>query len=52
LPAPGPLRVRILSPVRAPEQVSARDLLAETRRAMLDHLGEPDLSAETPYMPE
>jgi 1-acyl-sn-glycerol-3-phosphate acyltransferase len=42
LPAPGPLRIRICDPVT--EQASPRELMAQTRRAMLAHLGEPDLA--------
>ena len=51
LPRPGPLRVRICEAVR-PEDPSARVLMAETRRAMLAHLDEPDLAPEPAYMPE
>jgi 1-acyl-sn-glycerol-3-phosphate acyltransferase len=46
LPAPGPLRVRICEPVRSPGEASSRELMALTRRAMLAHLGEPDLAPE------
>lgn len=49
LPSPGPLRVRICDPVRASEP-TARELMAATRRAMLEHLGEPDLAGA--YIPE
>lgn len=52
LPAPGPLRVRICEPVRALHPPSPRELMAETRRAMLLYLDEPDLAPETGYMPE
>jgi 1-acyl-sn-glycerol-3-phosphate acyltransferase len=52
LPAPGPLRVRICEPVRAPHPPSPRELMAETRRAMLLHLDEPDLAPGAGYMPE
>jgi 1-acyl-sn-glycerol-3-phosphate acyltransferase len=51
LPRPGPLKVRICEAVR-PEDPSARALMAETRRAMLAHLDEPDLAPEPAYMPE
>jgi 1-acyl-sn-glycerol-3-phosphate acyltransferase len=53
LPRPGPLRVRICDPVQPPAtSASARALMAETRRAMLAHLDEPDLAPEPAYMPE
>lgn len=56
LPAPGPLRVRICSPVTSVNEQSARDLMQLARRAMLEHLDEPDLSLErddtSNYMPE
>jgi 1-acyl-sn-glycerol-3-phosphate acyltransferase len=52
LPAPGPLRVRICEPVRALHPPSPRELMAETRRAMLLYLDEPDLAPETGYIPE
>jgi 1-acyl-sn-glycerol-3-phosphate acyltransferase len=52
LPAPGPLRIRICDPVRTLHPPSPRELMAETRRAMLAHLGEPDLAPGTGYMPE
>jgi 1-acyl-sn-glycerol-3-phosphate acyltransferase len=42
LPQPGPLRVRICDPIRAAEP-TARELMAATRRAMLEYLEEPDL---------
>lgn len=51
LPRPGPLRVRICEAVR-PEDPSAHALMAETRRAMLTHLDEPDLAPVPAYMPE
>ena len=44
LPRPGPLRVHICDAVRLPDaEPTARALMAETRRAMLVHLDEPDL---------
>ena len=53
LPRPGPLWVRICEPVQPPAtSASARALMAETRRAMLVHLDEPDLAPEPVYMPE
>lgn len=53
LPRPGPLRVHVCDAVRAPAaEPTARALMAETRRAMLVHLDEPDLAAEPAYMPE
>lgn len=53
LPRPGPLRVRVCNAVRlAPEGLDARALMTETRRAMLEHLDEPDLAPEPAYMPE
>jgi 1-acyl-sn-glycerol-3-phosphate acyltransferase len=51
LPAPGALRVRICEPVRSSGDASARELMALTRRAMLDHLDEPDLEHRH-HMPE
>jgi 1-acyl-sn-glycerol-3-phosphate acyltransferase len=45
LPRPGRLRVRICAAVRpAAADSTAHALLAETRRAMLEHLDEPDLA--------
>ena len=53
LPRPGPLRVHICDAVRAPEEdPTARALMAATRRAMLEHLEEPDLAPEPAYIPE
>jgi len=46
LPKPGPLRIRICDPVAASDPPSPRELMAQTRRAMLAHLGEPDLAPE------
>jgi 1-acyl-sn-glycerol-3-phosphate acyltransferase len=44
-PRPGPLRVHVCEPVRAPaDDPTARALMADTRRAMLVHLDEPDLA--------
>ena len=48
LPAPGPLRVRICEPINTTSRSSARLLAAATRRAMLEHLGEPDLARGEP----
>lgn len=45
LPRRGPLRVRVCDVVRAHSGAAAHDLLAQTRRAMLSHLEEPDLAA-------
>jgi 1-acyl-sn-glycerol-3-phosphate acyltransferase len=42
--APGPLYVRICSPLDSTRHESARHLMHETRRAMLEHLDEPDLA--------
>jgi 1-acyl-sn-glycerol-3-phosphate acyltransferase len=51
LPRPGPLRVRICEAVRPPAaDPTARALMAEARRTMLQHLDEPDLASA--YMPE
>jgi 1-acyl-sn-glycerol-3-phosphate acyltransferase len=44
LPAPGPLSVRICTPVLHEEARSAKELMAHTRRAMLAELSEPDLA--------
>jgi hypothetical protein len=35
-----------------PAEPSARALMAETRRAMLAHLDEPDLAPQGAYIPE
>jgi 1-acyl-sn-glycerol-3-phosphate acyltransferase len=45
LAAPGPLSVRICEPLDPERHGSARNLMHEARRAMLEHLNEPDLSA-------
>jgi 1-acyl-sn-glycerol-3-phosphate acyltransferase len=45
--APGPLRIWICKPLDSTRHDSARHLMHETRRAMLEHLDEPDL-AHTP----
>jgi 1-acyl-sn-glycerol-3-phosphate acyltransferase len=47
LPAPGPLRVRICEPIDPAQHASARAVMHATRRAMLEHLGEPDLAPAT-----
>ena len=53
LPRPGPLLVHVCEPVRLPPaQPTARALMAETRRAMLEHLDEPDLAPAAVYIPE
>jgi 1-acyl-sn-glycerol-3-phosphate acyltransferase len=53
LPRPGPLHVHVCDAVRLPpSSPSAHALMAETRRAMLVHLDEPDLAPEPAYMPE
>ncbi len=44
LASPGPLRVRICDAVHATDEPSARTLMRLARRAMLAHLGEPDLA--------
>jgi len=43
-PAPGPLRIWICKPIDSTRHESARHLMQETRRAMLEHLDEPDLA--------
>jgi len=43
-PAPGPVRVWICEPIDSTRHASARDLMRATRRAMLEHLNEPDLA--------
>jgi len=45
--APGPLRVWICKPLDSTRHESARHLMHETRRAMLEHLDEPDLAPAT-----
>jgi 1-acyl-sn-glycerol-3-phosphate acyltransferase len=53
LPRPGPLHVHVCDAVRLPPSApTAHALMAETRRAMLAHLDEPDLAPEPAYMPE
>jgi 1-acyl-sn-glycerol-3-phosphate acyltransferase len=47
-PAPGPLRVWICAPLDPSHHDSARDLMHATRRAMLEHLDEPDLAVHAP----
>ena len=42
--APGPLHVRICTPLDSTRHESARELMHATRRAMLEHLDEPDLA--------
>jgi len=51
LPRPGPLRVHVCDAVRL-QPPEARALMAETRRAMLEHLDEPDLAPAGAYIPE
>lgn len=46
--APGPIRVRICAPLDSTSHESARHLMQATRRAMLEHLDEPDLAAHEP----
>jgi len=41
--APGPLRIWICKPLHSTHHESARHLMHETRRAILEHLDEPDL---------
>ncbi len=53
LPRLGPLQVHVCDAVRPPpSSPTAHALMAETRRAMLVHLDEPDLAPEPAYMPE
>jgi 1-acyl-sn-glycerol-3-phosphate acyltransferase len=53
LPRPGPLQVHVCDPVRLPPaDPTAHALMAETRRAMLAHLDEPDLAPQPAYIPE
>ena len=51
LPRPGPLRVHVCDAVH-PQPAEARALMAQTRRAMLEHLDEPDLAPAGAYIPE
>jgi 1-acyl-sn-glycerol-3-phosphate acyltransferase len=51
LPRPGSLRVHVCEAVQ-PQPAEARALMAETRRAMLEHLDEPDLAPAGAYIPE
>ncbi|HEY8520877.1 MAG TPA: lysophospholipid acyltransferase family protein [Gammaproteobacteria bacterium] len=44
LPEPGPLRVRVLDPVDPRRHRSPRELMLAVRRAILEHLDEPDLA--------
>jgi 1-acyl-sn-glycerol-3-phosphate acyltransferase len=53
LPRPGPLLVHVCDAVRLPPSApTAQALMAATRRAILEHLDEPDLAPEPAYMPE
>jgi 1-acyl-sn-glycerol-3-phosphate acyltransferase len=53
LPRPGPLQVHVCDAVGPlASSPTAQALMAETRRAMLAHLDEPDLAPEPAYMPE
>ena len=53
LPRPGPLLVHVCDAVRLPPSDStAHTLMAETRRTMLAHLGEPDLAPNAGYIAE
>lgn len=47
LPAPGPLRVRILGPVHVHDLPTAQEIMRAARRAMLEHLNEPDLAPDS-----
>ena len=53
LPRPGPLLVHVCDAVLLPAaDPTAHALMAETRRAMLARLGEPDLAPNAAYIPE
>jgi 1-acyl-sn-glycerol-3-phosphate acyltransferase len=53
LPRPGPLLVHVCDAVRLPNaDPSAQALMSRTRRAMLEHLDEPDLAPDADYIPE
>ena len=53
LPRPGPLLVHVCDAVRLPPaDPTAQALMAETRRAMLARLDEPDLAPNAAYIPE
>ena len=53
LPRPGPLLVHVCEAVLLPPaDPTAHALMAETRRAMLAHLDEPDLAPNAAYIPE
>ena len=53
LPRPGPLLVYVCDAVRPPPaDPTAQALMAETRRAMLAQLDEPDLAPNAAYIPE
>lgn len=45
LPSPGPITVRVCAPIAPREHASARALMLAARRAILEHLDEPDLDA-------
>ena len=48
-----PLLVHVCEAVRLPaSEPTARALMAQTRRAMLEHLDEPDLAPAGAYIPE
>jgi 1-acyl-sn-glycerol-3-phosphate acyltransferase len=53
LPRPGPLLVHLCDAVSLPSSdPSAQALMSRTRRAMLEHLDEPDLAPDADYIPE
>jgi 1-acyl-sn-glycerol-3-phosphate acyltransferase len=53
LPRPGPLLVHLCDAVSLPSSdPSAQALMSRTRRAMLEHLDEPDLAPAADYIPE
>lgn len=46
LPRPGPLEVKLCSPLASDRFRSAKDLMQAARVEMLEHLGEPDLAPQ------
>lgn len=46
LPRPGPLEVRVCTPVASETFRTTKDLMRATRAAMLEQLGEPDLARD------
>src|SRR5690606_15908948 len=52
LPRPGPLEVRICAAIASETFESTKALMQQTRAAMLEQLGEPDLALARPGKPD